>query len=705
MTNNRKKKVVLIVQARTNSTRLKSKILKEVFGRPILSLLIERLKSCKKVNQIIIATTINKTDDIIVEVAKQNGVAFFRGSEADLLDRHYKAGIQFNADIIVKVPSDCPLADPSIIDKAIQYYMDNETKFDYISNYHPPTFPDGLDVEVIPMETLKNAWTNAKKDYEREHLTPYIWEQPEKFRIGNITNNENLFMKERWTLDYQEDYIFIKTVFEHLYNEGNIFHMNDVLDLLQRSPEIRKINHKYAGVNWYRNEGEKLKTVPRYSYKNENNNLKLDNSIKLLNKSKELIPCATQTLSKGYTQWSVGACPLFIESAKGCEVTDVDGNVYIDYAMGLGPFILGYSDPDVNKAVSEQLEKGTMFTLPHPLETQAAELIIENVPCAEMVRFGKNGSDVTSAAVRVARAYTGKEKIIICGYHGWQDWYIISTERNKGIPKCLKDLVIPLEYNNIEMLKNIIIEHKEEIAGLIMEPVCAVPPENNFLEEVRRITTENNIVLIFDEMFTGFRWSMGGAQEYFNVIPDLACFGKAIANGFPVSCIAGKKEIMKTFEDVFFSFTYGGETLSLAAIVATINKLKTCKVHEHIEKLGSYLLTETTRLINKHGIERYISIIGYPFKSVINFNGTKDIDPLELKTLFQQECAKRGILFIGYHEVSYSHTKEHIDFTLEAYDEIMDILKDAINNNNVKNLLEGTVVTQIFKNVGDRSIR
>jgi len=703
--NDIKKKVVLIVQARTGSTRLKSKILKEVFGRPILSLLIERLKFCKKVDQIVIATTINKADDIIVEVAKQNGVAFFRGSEGDLLDRHYKAGIQFNADIIIKVPSDCPLADPSIIDKAIQYYLDNETKFDYVSNYHPPTFPDGLDVEVIPIEILKNAWMNAEKDYEREHLTPYIWEQPEKFRIGNITNNENLFIKERWTLDYQEDYTFIKTVFEHLYKEGTVFHMSDALDLLQKYPEIRKINHKYAGVNWYRNEGNKLKTVPRYSYKKDNTNLKFDNSIKLLNKSKKIIPCATQTLSKGYTQWSVGACPLFIESAKGCEVTDVDGNVYIDYAMGLGPFILGYSDPDVNKAVSEQLEKGTMFTLPHPLEIKAAELIIENVPCAEMVRFGKNGSDVTSAAVKVARAYTNKEKIIICGYHGWQDWYIVSTERNKGIPKCMGDLVIPLEYNNIEMLENIIIEHKEKIAGLIMEPVCAVPPENNFLEEVRRITTENNIVLIFDEMFTGFRWSIGGAQEYFNVIPDLACFGKAIANGFPVSCIAGKKEIMSAFEEVFFSFTYGGETLSLAAIVATINKLKTYKVHEHVEKLGNYLIEETSKLINKHGIESYISIIGYPFKSVINFNGNKYINPFELKTLFQQECAKRGILFIGYHEVSYSHTKEHIDFTLEAYDEIMGILKDAINNNNVKSLLKGAIVTQIFKNVGDRSMR
>jgi len=512
------------------------------------------------------------------------------------------------------------------------------------------------------MNVLKVAWENAKKDYERKHLTPYIWDQPERFRIGNVTYKESLFMKERWTIDYEEDFLFIKKVFGSLYTEGEVFHMEDVLRLLKEHPEIKKINQKYAGINWYRHFEGELKTVRRHLYKRDAP-LKLDKSLEWLKKAKESIPCATQTLSKGYTQWSVGACPLFIKSAKGCEVTDVDGNVYIDYGMALGPFILGYSDPDINKSVAEQLNKGTMFTLPHPLEVQAANLIIENVPCAEMVRFGKNGSDATSAAVKLARAFTCKEKIIICGYHGWQDWYISSTERDAGIPKYMKELIINLKFNDLDSLKKIVSDHKSEIAGLIMEPVCATPPENHFLEEVRRITKENGIILIFDELFTGFRWSMGGAQEYFNVTPDLACFGKAIANGFPVSCITGRKEIMEKFEDVFFSFTYGGEALSLAAIVATINKLKECNVHKHIEKWGTYLKEGVSKLIIKHSLSKYISITGYPFKTVFNFKGTKTISPLEMKTFFQQECAKRGILFIGYHLISYSHKKEDIDFT------------------------------------------
>jgi glutamate-1-semialdehyde-2,1-aminomutase len=430
---------------------------------------------------------------------------------------------------------------------------------------------------------------------------------------------------------------------------------------------------------------------------------KLKKSLAILKRAKKVIPCATQTLSKGYTQWSVGASPLFLESAKGCRVKDVDGNEYIDYGMALGPFILGYSDDDVNKAVIKQLEKGTMFTLPHPLETEAAELIVKNVPCAEMVRFGKNGSDATSAAVKLARAYTGKEKIIVCGYHGWQDWYVVTTERDRGIPRVMKKLVLPMRYNDIDSLEKIIKQHKGEIAGLIMEPTYVEPPQKGYLEKVRAITKKNGIILIFDELFTGFRWAMGGAQEYFKVTPDLACFGKAIANGFPVSVVAGRRDIMKEFEEVFFSFTYGGETLSLAAIVATIKKLKEKKVHKYIWEIGDYLKKGVEKLIEKHGIGQYVGIIGYPIKTAFNFHGTTKAKSLEMKTYFQQECAKRGVLFIGYHLPSFSHKKKDIDFTLNVYDEVMNSFKKVMETGNLRKSLKGKVVTQIFKNVGDRS--
>lgn len=697
---NKKPRIIVFVQARMGSTRLPGKALKKVLGKELLLFQIERIRRAKTIDDVVVITSTKEEDGQIYDLCAANNIKCYRGSENDLLDRHYQAAKIYGADFVVKIPSDCPLTDYSVIDRVINFWLENKNQYDYVSNYHPPTFPDGLDVEGCPFDILETAWKEAKNTHEREHTFPFIWDNPKRFRIGNVTNKlEDMFLSHRWTMDYPEDYEFIKRIIEEL-KENQGFLMEDILALLKAKPEIQEINKKYLGVNWYKNVQDKLQTISRNMYR-EDKPINLKNSLELLERAKKVIPCATQTLSKGYTQWSVGACPLFIKSAKGCHVYDVDGNAYIDYGMALGPFILGYCDPDVDQAVKEQLDRGTMFTLPSPLEAEAAQMIIENVPCAQMVRFGKNGSDATSAAIKLARAYTKKEKIIICGYHGWQDWYIASTERNEGIPNCLKELVIPLKYNDINGLKEIIEKNKNQIAGLIMEPVAAVPPENNFLEEVRKITKENNIVLIFDELFTGFRWSIGGAQKYFNVTPDLACFGKAAANGYPVSFVAGKKEIMKKFEEVFFSSTYGGETLSLAAIKATINKLKKEDVYLHIEKWGSYLKTGIEGLIKKHKLENYISIMGYPFKTVFNFSGIEN--PLEIKTYFQQECAQRGVLFIGYHLVSLAHKKEHIDFTLQVYDEVMGGLSKVLSENKLRESLKGEIVTQIFKNVGDRS--
>jgi len=701
----KKNKIVVFVQTRMQSTRLPGKVMNKVDGREIILYQIERIKRSRLIDQVVIITTVNKADDCIYELCERNSIDCYRGSEIDLLDRHYQAALKYNAGFVIKIPSDSPLTDPKIIDDVVGLWVNNPEKYDYVSNLHPPSFPDGLDVEGCPIDVLESAWKNSSKDYEREHTFPFIWDNPSRFRIGNVESKYgDMFTTHRWTLDYQEDFDFLKTIFE-IFRDKTDFDMCDVIDIVKKHPEIGQINSMYNGVNWYRNVKSELKTVDRTQYKNEDKPLELTKSLDLLEQVKEIIPCATQTLSKGYTQWSVGAAPLFLESAKGCEVEDVDGNVYIDYGMGLGPFILGYNDEDINNAVVEQLHKGTMFTLPHRLELEASKMIVDAVPCADMVRFGKNGSDVTSAAVKLARAYTGKEKIIICGYHGWQDWYIASTERNMGIPSVMKELVIPVEYNNFEQLESIIKERKSEIAGMIMEPVGAVAPENDFLQKVRGITIQNDIILIFDELFTGFRWSIGGASKYFGVTPDLACFGKALSNGMPVSCIAGKRKYMEKFEDVFFSFTYAGETLSLAAIIATINKLKEKNVYQHIEKEGQFLIDKIKKLINKYDLDEYLGIFGYPYKSVFKFGGNESFDALELKTLFQQECAKRGVLFIGYHLVSYAHKRKHIEFTLSVYDDVLKIIKSSIENNDVVESLTGETVTQIFKNVGDRSKR
>ncbi len=262
-------RIVVIVQARTSSTRLPGKILKPVLGKPVLLRQIERMQRAILPSDIVVATSSNSDDDIIAGLCATSGIGCFRGSLGNLLDRHYRAARAFNADVSVKIPSDCPLIDPAVIDRVLQYYLDNSGNFDFVSNLHPATYPDGNDVEIMPMQILEQAWHEAEKDYELEHTTPFIWDNPEKFMIGNVEWETGLdySMSHRLTLDYQEDYEFINNVYEALYPSNPAFSLNDILNLLESRPDIMQINSKYAGVNWYRNNIGELKTVDLNSTK------------------------------------------------------------------------------------------------------------------------------------------------------------------------------------------------------------------------------------------------------------------------------------------------------------------------------------------------------------------------------------------------------------------------------------------------------
>jgi len=414
-------------------------------------------------------------------------------------------------------------------------------------------------------------------------------------------------------------------------------------------------------------------------------------------RAERIIPAGTQTFSKGPTQYVQGVAPIYLQRGKGSHVVDVDGNEYIDYVMALGPVTLGYCYPRVNEAIIRQLEQGISFSQMHPLEVELSELMCGLIPCAEMVRFGKNGSDVTSAAVRVARAYTGREKIACCGYHGWQDWYIGTTTRDKGVPKSTKELTIPFEYNNIKSLERIFTENKGEIAAVIMEPINVTEPKDNFLPEVKQLTHNNKTVLVFDEIVTGFRLALGGAQEYFGVTPDLSTCGKGMANGMPLSAIVGKREIMKEFDEVFFSFTFGGETLSLAAAIATIQEMREKNVIEHVTKQGEKLKYGYNELAQSFGLLNYTQCIGLPGHSAFHFRDREGNDSLEMKSLFQQEVIKRGILTIGVHLLSFSHNDEDVEKTLEAYRDAMGILRRAIDEGDIEKYLEGTKVKPVIR--------
>lgn len=416
----------------------------------------------------------------------------------------------------------------------------------------------------------------------------------------------------------------------------------------------------------------------------------------LLRAAQKSIPLGSQTFSKSITQLPFGISPYFVKKAKGAYFWDVDDNRYLDFSNALASVTLGYCDSDVDSAVKKQMKNGVTFSLSHSIEIDVANMIIEAVPCADQVRFAKNGTDATSGAVRIARAFTGKDRIAVCGYHGWQDWYIGSTTKNLGVPKCVQDLTHSFKYNDIDSLKKLLKKYPGEFAAIIMEGMSAEYPKDNFLGMVKELTHSSQALLIFDETVTGFRVSNGGAQELFDITPDLATFGKGLANGYPLSALVGSEKYMNIVKDIFFSGTFGGETLSLAAAKAVLEKLKREKVLEHINKLGMYLHKELDELLKELNVQTFISYSGHPSWSFLIFSAKDNITSEEIKTFFMQEMFKRGIFTIGAQTLSYAHTKGDIDELLYAYKEVFSMMKSYVSEGTLKDKLDCDAIKPLF---------
>ena len=446
-------------------------------------------------------------------------------------------------------------------------------------------------------------------------------------------------------------------------------------------------------------------------------NIKLSN--KIYSRAKKIIPAGSQTFSKGVTQFVEGFAPKYLHRGKGAYAWDVDQNKYLDYVMGCQPIILGYADPDVNKAVVEQLKLGSTFSLMNKLEIDVTELLIDKIPCAEAARFGKNGADVTTIAVRVARSVTGRDHIAYCGYHGWHDWYIANTDLNSGIPDFNKKLAHSFNYNDLDSLEKIFKDHPNEVAIVIMEPLTILEPQcmgsknckkieckatcqNNFLHEVQKMAKHYGALLMFDEIITGFRFSFGGAQELLGITPDLASFAKGISNGIPLSAIVGKKEYMQVLDKTFFSFTYGGDCIGLAAAEACIPKLERERVAEHLWNIGTTLKDGFNQLARNHNLQEFVKCIGYPCRTIISFDGKGIYNELEMKSIFQQELIRRGILWTAYHAISWAHSKKDIKLTLNAFDESMSVFKKIISGrSSLRSFIEGKPVEPVFRKVSD----
>jgi glutamate-1-semialdehyde aminotransferase len=417
-------------------------------------------------------------------------------------------------------------------------------------------------------------------------------------------------------------------------------------------------------------------------------------STEMYHRAKKLMHPITQTLAKGPGQFTLGVSPVYVERAKGSKIWDVDGNEYLDYCMGIGPISLGYAYEKVDNAIREQLDKGITFSLMHRLELEVAEKLHEIIPNAESVRISKQGADVCSAAVRIARAYTKRNKVAVCGYHGWHDWYIGTTTRDAGIPQAIKDLTVSIKYNDIESVKAVM---TDDLACVILEPIVFEAPKNDFLKELHEVCKANGTLLIFDEMWTGFRLALGGAQEYFGVTPDLAVYSKACANGMPIAFLTGRDDVMSLFEtDVFYFTTFGGEALSLAATLATIEEMQNKNVPQYLATQGQKIMDGFNALLEKHGMQDYMSIGGFPCRSIVNFS-EKAGDGLLLKTYLQQEMIKRGILWSSFHNMCLSHSDEDVSFTLAVYDDIFPEFKQLIESNAVASKIQGQVLEPVFR--------
>ena len=429
--------------------------------------------------------------------------------------------------------------------------------------------------------------------------------------------------------------------------------------------------------------------------------------IALWKKAKKIIPGGTQLLSKRSELYLPEQWPSYFKKAKGCEVWDLDGNKYIDmYSMGIGSCILGYADPDVNKAVKKVIDEGSMCTLNSPEEVELAELLLKIHPWAEEVRYARTGGEAMAQAVRIARAKSQKDKVAFCGYHGWHDWYLSSNladDKNldghlikglepRGVPRGLKGTAMPFYYNNIQELERIVKDNKD-IGVIVLEPLRHQEPKDNFLQKVRKIANDINVILIFDEVSSGFRFNIGGVHLKYKVHPDIAVYAKGISNGFPMAAIIGKKEIMESAQDTFISSTYWTERTGPAAALATIKKMIKNKVPEKLERTGKYLIKNLEKIAEKNKIK--MKIAGKP--ALMHFSFQYGEKNRAIETLFTQEMLKEGIIASSGIYVSYAFKKEHLDKYLKAVDRVFKILKKAIDENKIEKLLRGPVAQSGFQ--------
>ena len=670
-------KIVAIVQARQTSSRFPNKVLQKINGRSIVQIIFKRLSLSKKINDIIFAIPDNKENLELKKEILKFKARIYLGFEDNVLGRYYYAAKKSKADIIIRITADCPMVDYKLLDKMIHNFLSDN--LDYLANNIQPTFPDGLDIEIFKYSALKKAFLFAKKKDEKEHVTKFFYNNPKIFKIKNYFNKKN-YSNLRVTLDEHRDFLVINKIFNFFKPRIN-FCLDEIINLYKKNPLIFSKNSSLK-----RNEGSLI-----------------NNNQKLWKRAKNVIADGNMLLSKNPKMFIEDLWPTYYSKAKDYSIWDLTGKKFYDFSyMGVGTNILGYANKDVDNAVIKNIKKSNLSTLNCPEEVYLAEKLIEINPWAGQVKFARTGGEANSIAIRLARAATGKDKIITCGYHGWHDWYLSVNLKDKdllnkhlfpnlrlgGVPKILNNMTFSFDYNDFNQLKKIV-DSSSNIAALIMEVKRNFEPKNNFLEKIRNLTRKKGIILIFDECTTGFRECYGGIYKKYNVIPDMVMFGKALGNGYAITAVVGREDIMKSSKKTFISSTFWTERSGPTAALKTLEIMKNIRSWEIICKKGKTLKQKIKELADRLSLKIYFNSI----ESIVVFNFISKNNNFYIKYIIQ-EMLKKNILASNAIYLSTKHDDrifnlylknlKEIFFQISKFENGLDISKFvAVNEENI----------------------
>ena len=658
--------VVAIIQARLGSVRFPRKVLSEFRGNPILDVMLERVSQSKNIDAIVLAIPNTSENDELEKFALSRGLKVVRGSETDVLSRYAKAARKSRADIVVRLTGDCPLINWTVIDECVEKVIQQETPFCANSS----SFQDGLDVEAFNVELLFEADEKATDSFDREHVTPFI-----RKTIGaNIHLIEPDYepVDVRITLDEPEDLTVICNVLESFPDYR--FSARDINTLAKEAPEIF-----LANKHLMRNEGSLMSSGQ-----------------KMWKRAQKVIAGGNMLLSKRPDMHSPTKWPAYFSKAKGCTVWDLDGNEYIDFGlMGVGTNILGYAYEPVDEAVRKVISQGNLSTLNAPEEVLLAEKLCELHPWADMARFTRSGGEAGAVAVRIARAATGHDKIVFCGYHGWHDWYLAANLADDealddhllpglasaGVPRGLTGTAVPFTYNDLQSLEEAVKDGG--VAAIYMEVERSTPPKPGFLEGVRKIASRIGAVLVFDECTSGFRKNIGGLHMHYGVEPDIAVFGKTLGNGYAINAVIGRQEVMEAARTTFISSTFWTERIGPAAALKTLEEMELTDATAEIERIGLEYRDVWNFVASGSSLD--LSMTGLPSLTAIS---SPAIPAGTFKTFLTEFFLGKSILGGTLFFASLAHKDCLVESLSRPIEEAVEILSEAIENGNVESLVQ-----------------